>query len=141
MASDIAARVAELRRLIEDANRRYHELDAPAITDAEYDALVRELEALEAAHPELATPDSPTRRVGGRPSSKFAEIRHAVPMLSLANAFSDEEVRDFVGRIAEHLDRAEPVFSADPKLVGPAIILRYADCVLSRGATRGADRE
>ena len=132
-----ADRAAELRRLIEDANRRYHELDAPTITDAEYDALVRELEALEAAHPELATPDSPTRRVGGKPSSKFAEIRHAVPMLSLANAFSDEEVRDFVGRIAEHLDRAEPVFSAEPKLDGLAISLRYEDGVFVRGATRG----
>ncbi|RRN57424.1 NAD-dependent DNA ligase LigA [Pseudoxanthomonas sp. SGNA-20] len=132
-----AERAADLRRRIEDANRRYHELDAPSITDAEYDALVRELEALEAAHPELAAPDSPTRRVGAAPSARFAPVVHAVPMLSLGNAFSDEEVADFVRRIAEQLDRPELVFSAEPKLDGLAISLRYEGGVFVRGATRG----
>ncbi|HET6395974.1 MAG TPA: NAD-dependent DNA ligase LigA [Pseudoxanthomonas sp.] len=132
-----ADRAAELRRLIEDANRRYHGLDAPDITDADYDALVRELEALEAAHPELATPDSPTRRVGAAPSGRFAPVVHAVPMLSLGNAFSDEEVHDFVRRIAERLDRDTPVFSAEPKLDGLAISLRYEDGAFVQGATRG----
>src|SRR5688572_2208905 len=90
--SQPAARAAELRRQIEDANHRYHVLDDPAIPDAEYDALVRELQALEAAFPDLATDDSPTRRVGGAPLREFASVAHDVPMLSLNNAFADGEV-------------------------------------------------
>ncbi|KAF1702008.1 NAD-dependent DNA ligase LigA [Pseudoxanthomonas suwonensis] len=134
-----ADRVAELRRRIEDANRRYHELDAPDITDAQYDALVRELEALEREHPELALVDSPTRRVGAAPSGRFAPVTHAVPMLSLGNAFSDEEVADFVRRIRQRLGRedAELAFSAEPKLDGLAISLRYEDGRFVQGATRG----
>ena len=132
-----ADRVAELRRLIDDANHRYHVLDEPRIPDAEYDALVRELEALEAGHPELVTDDSPTRRVGAAPSAKFAQVRHAMPMLSLGNAFEEGEVRDFVRRIAQKLDRDEPVFSAEPKLDGLAVSLRYEDGVFVQGATRG----
>jgi len=132
-----AARAAALRRQLEDANYRYHVLDEPDIPDAEYDRLLRELDALEAAHPELVTADSPTQRVGNAPSSKFAEVRHAIPMLSLGNAFSDEEVRDFVRRIAEKLDRPVPVFSAEPKLDGLAISLRYERGVFVQGATRG----
>ena len=135
--TDIATRIAELRRRIEDANRRYHELDAPDIADAQYDALVRELEALEREHPQLATADSPTRKVGAAPSGRFAEVVHAVPMLSLGNAFSDEEVADFVRRIRERLDREDLVFSAEPKLDGLAISLRYEDGVFVQGATRG----
>ena len=135
--TDTATRIAELRRRIEDANRRYHELDAPDITDAQYDALVRELEALERAHPELAAVDSPTRKVGSAPSGRFAQVEHAVPMLSLGNAFSDAEVGDFVRRIRERLDREELVFSAEPKLDGLAISLRYEDGVFVQGATRG----
>src|SRR5690606_32904926 len=119
-----ADRVAELRRLIEDANHAYHVLDEPRIPDAEYDALMRELEALEAAHPELASADSPTRRVGAAPSAKFAQVRHAMPMLSLGNAFEEDEVRDFVRRISQKLDREAPVFSAEPKLDGLAVSLR-----------------
>ncbi|UNK57097.1 NAD-dependent DNA ligase LigA [Pseudoxanthomonas daejeonensis] len=134
---DTAARAAELRRLIEDANRRYHELDAPDITDAQYDALVRELEALEAKHPELAAADSPTRRVGATPAGRFPQVTHAVPMLSLGNAFEDGEVADFVRRIRERLDRQDLVFSAEPKLDGLAISLRYEDGVFVQGATRG----
>ena len=105
-----AERAIELRRQLEDANYRYHVLDDPAIPDAEYDRLLRELDELEAAHPELLTPDSPTQRVGNAPSSKFAEVRHAIPMLSLGNAFSDEEVEDFVRRIAERLKRPTLLF-------------------------------
>jgi DNA ligase (NAD+) len=84
-----ARRAAELRERLTDANYRYHVLDEPNIPDAEYDALMRELEGIEAAHPDLRTPDSPTQRVGAAPSREFAEVRHALPMLSLANAFSD----------------------------------------------------
>ena len=135
--TDTAARIADLRRRIEDANRRYHELDDPDIADAQYDALVRELEALERAHPELAAADSPTRKVGAAPSGRFAPVQHAVPMLSLGNAFSDEEVGDFVRRIRERLDRDDLVFSAEPKLDGLAISLRYEDGVFVQGATRG----
>lgn len=134
---DPVARALELRRQLEDANYRYHVLDEPNIPDAEYDRLLRELDELEAAHPELATPDSPTRRVGNAPSAKFAEVRHAIPMLSLANAFSDEEVCDFVRRIDEKLERKELVFSAEPKLDGLAISLRYERGVFVQGATRG----
>ena len=134
-----ADRAADLRRMIEDANRRYHELDAPDITDAQYDALVRELEALERAHPELALEDSPTRRVGATPSGRFAAVTHAVPMLSLGNAFTEEEVADFVRRIRQRLDRqdGELAFSAEPKLDGLAISLRYEDGAFVQGATRG----
>ena len=135
--TDPAARIAELRLQIEDANHRYHVLDDPSIPDAEYDWLMRELEALEAAHPELADASSPSQRVGDKPSSKFEEAAHAVPMLSLGNAFADEEVADFVRRIEERLDRSTPVFSAEPKLDGLAISLRYEQGVFVRGATRG----
>ena len=83
------ARAAALREAIEEHNYRYHVLDAPSIPDVEYDRLVRELEALEAEHPDLVTPDSPTQRVGARPDGGFAPVRHAIPMLSLANAFEN----------------------------------------------------
>ncbi len=132
-----AARIVELRRLIDDANHRYHVLDDPAMADADYDRLLRELEELEAAHPELADPASPTQRVGGTPLARFAEVQHALPMLSLGNAFEDQEVREFVRRIAERLDREAPVFSAEPKLDGLAISLRYEDGDFVQGATRG----
>ncbi len=131
------SRAAELRARIDDANYRYHVLDQPDIPDAEYDRLLRELEALEAAHPELVTPDSPTQRVGNTPSSKFAEVRHAVPMLSLGNAFSDEEVTDFVTRIVRETGEDAPVFSVEPKFDGLAISLRYENGLFVRGATRG----
>ncbi|HRN61642.1 MAG TPA: NAD-dependent DNA ligase LigA, partial [Luteimonas sp.] len=137
MPNTPAARIADLRRLIDDANHRYHVLDEPAIPDAEYDRLLRELDALEAAHPELAAPDSPTRRVGNAPSAKFAEVRHTVPMLSLGNAFSDEEVAEFVARIVRETGEDAPVFSVEPKFDGLAISLRYEDGLFVRGATRG----
>ena len=140
------SRAADLRERIEQANYRYHVLDDPAIPDAEYDRLLRELEALEAAHPELATPDSPTRTVGARASGGFAEVRHALPMLSLSNAFEqpgeDErarfhEVAEFERRIEQALGRSAPVFSVEPKLDGLAISLRYEHGRFVQGATRG----
>ncbi|MGI8561493.1 MAG: NAD-dependent DNA ligase LigA, partial [Luteimonas sp.] len=137
MPSNSAARALELRRLLDDANYRYHVLDDPDITDAKYDRMLRELEALEAEHPELRDVNSPTTRVGGAPSRKFAPVEHAVPMLSLGNAFSDEEVRDFVARIGRETGDESPTFSVEPKLDGLAISLRYEDGVFVRGATRG----
>ncbi len=134
---DPTVRIAELRRQLDDANYRYYVLDDPSIADSEYDRLLRELEALEAAHPDLASADSPTHRVGAPPSGAFAKVSHAIPMLSLGNAFSDDEVADFVRRIEERLGRAQPVFSAEPKLDGLAISLRYERGRFVQGATRG----
>src|SRR6185437_4955942 len=96
-----AARAAQLRAALENANYRYYVLDDPHIPDADYDTLLRELEALEQTHPELASADSPTRRVGARAAGGFTTVRHALPMLSLANAFTDEEVAAFVKRIQQ----------------------------------------
>lgn len=135
--SESAARAAELRMRIDDANYRYHVQDDPDLPDAEYDRLFRELVALETAHPQLVTPDSPTQRVGAAPSGAFATVRHAIPMLSLANAFSDGEVEDFVRRIEQRIEIHEPLFSVEPKFDGLAISLRYEDGRFVRGATRG----
>jgi DNA ligase (NAD+) len=138
MKSTTARDKAEaLRAQIADANYRYYVLDEPTITDAEYDRLMRELEALEVEHPQLRTSDSPTQRVGAGPSREFATVRHAIPMLSLANAFTDEEVNDFVRRIRERLGREKLEFSVEPKFDGLAISLHYEDGVFVRGATRG----
>ena len=132
-----AARAAELRRLLEDANHRYHVLDDPAIPDAEYDALLRELQQIEAEHPDLATADSPTQRVGVGVLTGFYIVKHELPMLSLNNAFTDEDVRDFVQRIVKEIGEPEPQFSVEPKLDGLAISLRYENGMFVRGATRG----
>ncbi len=136
-ASEIAARIVELRRRLEDASHRYHVLDDPTIPDVEFDAMLRELEALEDAHPEFADPNSPTQRVGGLASGRFEPVAHAVPMLSLGNAFEDHEVADFVARIGKETGDDAPVFSAEPKLDGLAISLRYERGIFVRGATRG----
>lgn len=135
--TDLATRIAQLRRRIDDANYRYYILDDNSITDAEYDRLMRELEALEAAHPEFTDASSPTQRVGNRPSSKFEAVAHSVPMLSLGNAFTDEEIVDFVARIEKETGDGAPMFSVEPKLDGLAISLRYEHGVFVRGATRG----
>jgi len=137
VAAGTRARAEALRRQIEDANHRYYVLDDPTLTDAEWDALLRELQQVEADHPELVDAGSPTQRVGSAPSGGFAEVRHAIPMLSLGNAFADEEVRDFVRRIEERLERKDPVFSVEPKLDGLAISLRYEGGRFVQGATRG----
>jgi DNA ligase (NAD+) len=133
-------RAAELRRQIEEHNRRYYQLDAPVIADAQYDELMRELRQLEAEHPELQTADSPTQRVGAAPVAAFAEVRHEVPMLSLDNAFDDEDVLDFERRIREKLERDDLVFVAEPKLDGLAVSLLYRDGELVQGSTRGDGR-
>ncbi len=137
MTKGVERRIADLRRRIEAANHRYYVLDDPDLPDAEWDALLRELQQLETAHPELVSANSPTQRVGNRPSAKFASVTHAVPMLSLANAFSDEEVGEFVARIARETGDADPAFSVEPKLDGLAISLRYERGEFVRGATRG----
>ncbi len=138
MASkSIQQRVAELRDIIEYHNYRYYVLDAPEIPDAEFDRLMRELEELEVGHPELVSSDSPTQRVGGEPLAGFAEVRHAVPMLSLANAFAGEEVEAFDKRIRDHLEADEIEYVAEPKLDGLAISLRYEKGHLVVAATRG----
>ncbi|MGH8085124.1 MAG: NAD-dependent DNA ligase LigA [Lysobacter sp.] len=137
MTAKPATRIADLRRQLDDANFRYHVLDDALIPDAEYDRLLRELEALEAAHPELASPDSPTQRVGAAPSGAFATVKHAIPMLSLGNAFTDEEVADFVRRIEQKLGVEATAFSVEPKLDGLAISLRYEHGRFVQGATRG----
>jgi DNA ligase (NAD+) len=144
--AEIVARAAALRAQIEQANYCYHVLDDPEIADADYDRLMRELEAREAEYPALASGDSPTRKVGARAQGGFAEVRHQLPMLSLGNAFEQEgegerecfrEVAEFERRIEQTLDRREPVFSVEPKLDGLAISLRYEKGVFVQGATRG----
>ncbi len=129
-------RAHELRAALEDANHRYHVLDAPQISDAEYDALLRELAELEAEHPELVTPDSPTQRVGGAPSSDFPPYRHQVPMLSLANAFDEGSLRAFDARVAK-LAGAPVAYFCELKIDGLAISLRYERGRLVSAGTRG----
>ena len=133
------ARAAALRAELAEHLHRYHVLDAPTISDAAYDALFRELEALEAAHPALRLPDSPTRRVGAAPLEGFEPVVHAQPMLSLANAFSVEEMLEFDRRTRERLEREDGLvrYTAEPKLDGLAVSLRYEGGVFVQGATRG----
>ncbi len=134
---------AELKRLAAEIaahDKRYYQEDAPTISDAEYDALRQRNAAIEARYPHLVRPDSPSRRVGAAPAAKFAKVHHAVPMLSLDNAFSDADVRDFIGRIRRFLrlpEDEEIVFSAEPKIDGLSISLRYEVGELVTGATRG----
>ena len=134
---NVEERAAELRRLISDANHRYHVLDSPTVSDGEYDDMMRELQALEAEHPELVTPDSPTQRVGDVPSTQFAEVEHPRPMLSLANARTDEEYRAWVERVRRLLDGEPFQLVTEPKIDGLAISLIYERGVFVRGATRG----
>ncbi|MGM0703009.1 MAG: NAD-dependent DNA ligase LigA [Pseudomonadota bacterium] len=130
---------ARLRAELDDANYRYYVLDEPRLTDADYDRKLRRLQEIEADHPELATPDSPTQRVGAAPAEGFPEVRHAVPMLSLDNAFDEAEIEAFVRRIADRLelDGETLAFCCEPKLDGAAVSLVYAHGRLVSGATRG----
>ncbi len=130
-------RAAELRDQLAYHNYRYYVLDNPEIPDIEYDRLFRELQALEAQYPILVTPDSPTQRVGAEPLKGFAEVRHEIPMLSLGNVFSEEELVDFDRRVREGLGIDEVEYSAEPKLDGLAISIRYENGMLVRAATRG----
>ena len=127
-----------LREQVRYHNRRYHVQDAPEISDAEYDALYNELEALEGEHPELVTPDSPTQRVGGEPVEGFEEVRHSVPMLSLANARKVEDLREWDARVRRLLgDDESPRYVTERKIDGLAVSLRYENGRFVRGATRG----
>jgi DNA ligase (NAD+) len=134
--ADVAARVAALREQIEYHDERYYVQDSPEISDAEYDELVRELRELESLHPELASPDSPTQRPGGRPASTFAPVAHLVPMLSLENAFDRDELFAWAKRI-ERLVPDPVVYVAEPKLDGLAVSLQYENGRFTVGATRG----
>jgi DNA ligase (NAD+) len=134
-----AERCAELRRTLEQASHDYYVLDRPTMPDREYDRLFRELQELERVHPELRTPDSPTMRVGAPPATSFAKHTHLVPMMSLANAFSDEEVAEWEARAVKIAGTAvvESGYSAELKIDGAAVSLTYRDGVLVMGATRG----
>ncbi len=138
MASrDATRRIRELREQIEHHNYRYYVLDDPEVSDARYDQLLAELRRLEGDHPDLVTPDSPTQRVGGAPVRGFGEVVHAVPMLSLDNAFTDEDALDFDRKVRERLDVEDVEYSAEPKIDGLAINLRYEQGRLVQAATRG----
>ena len=130
-------RADELRRLIEHHNYRYYVLDDPEVPDAEYDRLMQELESLESVYPQLVTADSPTQRVSGTPMEGFVNVQHRVPMLSLGNAFSEDEVADFHRRVVQGLESETITFAAEPKLDGVAISLTYVDGLLTTAATRG----
>ena len=135
---DAAAEIDSLRLQIAHHDYRYFVLDDPVIPDAEYDRLMRRLRHLEAEHPQLITTDSPTQRVGGRPLDKFQEVKHLSPMLSLENAFSEEDVRGFDRRIRERLGSDDEVtYACEPKMDGLAISILYEDGILTRAATRG----
>ena len=134
----IRTRAEHLARTINEHNYRYYVLDNPAIPDEEYDQLFRELKALESQYPELITPQSPTQRVGAQPLKAFAQVRHALPMLSLDNAFTDEELQAFDERIHQRLKTtAEIVYVCEPKLDGVAVSLIYRGGELHQAATRG----
>ena len=134
---EVARRARELRELIENHNYRYYVLDDPEVSDAQFDALMRELRQVESEHPALADADSPTQRVGGQASREFREVVHAVPMLSLDNAFTEQDILDFDRRARERLDVEAIAYSAEPKIDGLAITLRYEQGRLVQAATRG----
>jgi DNA ligase (NAD+) len=133
----VAARIAELRQKLEYHNYLYYVKDDPEISDAEYDRMFRELLELETAHPELASPDSPTQRVGGEPLERFNKVEHHAPMLSLANAFSEDELRAFNRRVSGLLEREDIAYVTELKIDGVAMALTYQHGSFVRGATRG----
>ena len=136
----IRNKTESLRDQIRHHNYRYHVLDDPEVPDVEYDRLMQELQSLEAQYPELVTPDSPTQRVGAAPVSAFGTVQHELAMLSLGNAFSEDELRDFHRRVLDKLELDESskvIYAAEPKLDGAAVSLLYLDGVLTQGATRG----
>ena len=144
VSKDVVDQIESLREQIRHHNYLYHVLDAPEIPDIEYDRLVRNLQALEEDHPDLVTPDSPTQRVGATPIEAFGTVEHRLPMLSLDNAFSADEVRDFHRRVVGRLELADEgktlAYAAEPKLDGAAVSLLYVNGTLQQGATRGDGR-
>ena len=133
--TDELQQIADLRRQLNEWNYQYYVLDDPTVPDYEYDRALRSLEELEALHPETVTPDSPTQRVGGEALTSFAPVRHPVPLESLQDVFSDEEMLEFVARISAGTDDA--VFVVEPKVDGLSVALEYENGVFVRGATRG----
>jgi len=134
------ARHKELVDVIRLHNRRYYSLDDPSISDSDYDQLMQELLGLEAEHPELRTADSPSQRVGAEPLAEFTQIQHQMPMLSLSNGFSDDDIADFDQRLHKQLDVDETTiftYVAEPKLDGLAVSIMYRDGVFEYAATRG----
>ncbi len=141
-AADAAAELERLRARIDHHDHLYHVLNAPEIADAEYDALFERLQVLEARHPELVTPDSPTQRVGAAPAQRFRAIRHPVPMLSLAKCTTDDELREFDARLRRLLETEGPLaYACEPKIDGVAVRLFYEDGRLTLAATRGDGEE
>jgi len=137
-ATDASCEIAELRRVLDEHNHRYYVLDAPTISDAEYDAMLRRLATLEAAHPECFDPNSPTQRVGAPPAAKFETVTHTLPMLSLNNAMDEAELREFDERVRRALNSSTPAtYVLEPKLDGLAIELVYIDGELTVASTRG----
>ncbi|KGP91122.1 NAD-dependent DNA ligase LigA [Pontibacillus chungwhensis BH030062] len=131
------SRIDELRRELEQYNYEYHTLDQPSVSDYEYDKKTRELIDLEEEHPDFVTPDSPSQRVGGAPLDAFQKVQHEIPMLSLGNAFDEQELRDFDRRVREGVDGEDVDYVCELKIDGLAISLKYEDGLLVRGATRG----
>lgn len=131
-------KIEQLRHQIDEHNYYYYVLDDPKISDNEFDGLFRELQALEAQHPEFITPDSPTQRVGATPLPAFAKLKHQLPMLSLENAFSEEELVAFDKRVRDRLGLTQPImYMCEPKLDGIAVNLRYENGQLISAGTRG----
>jgi DNA ligase (NAD+) len=137
MAKDVAEEIEHLRATLRRHEHLYYVLDQPEISDAEYDALMRRLQELETEHPELVTPDSPTQRVGGKPREGFVKVRHSSAMLSLDNAFSEEELRDFDRRVRELLGGRPYRYVAELKLDGLSMAARYQNGVFAQAITRG----
>lgn len=132
----IVRRVGELRKELQEHDYRYYVLDDPSISDEQYDSLMRELQDLEKAYPELAAPDSPTQRVSGQPIKEFATVSHTPPMLSLANSYSEVEIRDFDRRVRELLGAQSTLYVGELKFDGVAIALKYRDGMFIQGAAR-----
>ena len=135
--TQVTQRVADLRQEINHHNHRYYVLDDPEVGDAAYDRLMNELRSLESEHPELVTPDSPTQRVGATPAAGFSQVQHRLPMLSLANAFNQEDLEAWYRRVKGLLDDAEFDLICELKIDGLAVSLAYENGSLVQGATRG----
>src|SRR5271165_6054415 len=134
---DAATEAEHLREQLRRHEHLYYVLDQPEISDAEYDALMQRLKDLEEKHPELITPDSPTQRVGGKPREGFVKVRHSTPMLSLDNAYSEEELRDWERRVHELSGESHVDYVCELKLDGMSLALRYEEGKLVLGITRG----
>ncbi|HLO14117.1 MAG TPA: NAD-dependent DNA ligase LigA, partial [Anaerolineales bacterium] len=136
--NSLRARYEELKSQIHEHNYRYHVLDAPIISDLEFDRLLNELKRIEAEHPDLITPDSPTLRAGAKPADRFEKVRHPAPILSLANAFGADDARGWLERVKRIDDRVENAkFVVEPKIDGLSVVLHYRDGIFVQGATRG----